>query len=230
MPLTIAAASSLADILPRLAALARLSTPPRFVFAASGTLARQIAAGAPFDVFVAAGEKETDELAKSGAIDPASRAVFAGNRLVTVQNADFNSVIAFNDLAAPGQTYRVAVGNPDTVPAGRYTKQTLLKRGVWTGLLAGHRLVFTASVREAASAAATGNVRLALVFATDARADKRLRVTDAAVPGRDHLPIRYVAAVTKEARDPNAARTFVRFLASAPARTALLGAGFTAPE
>ena len=178
--LTVAAASSLAPILPALVAVwhREYETAIRPTFGASGTLLRQIVVGAPIDVFLSAGEKEANELAALGAIRPATRAVFAENRLV---------------LAQP-KSARVRLANwADLLklPAGRYVHETLRKRGIYATLERQNRLVFTGTVRQAAAAAATGNVDAALVFATDGRADPRLRIVQTVRSGTDPMFLRF---------------------------------------
>ncbi len=231
--LTVAVASSLSDVLPRIAsAWSELGSSPqiRATSGASGTLARQIAAGAPIDVFLSAGEKEVRELLARGAARAETRVVFAGNSLVLTQLATARVRLKeFADLAHLPDGFRVALGNPDAVPAGRYARETLLKRGVYDLLREQNRLVFTGSVRQAADAVAQGNADAGLIFATDARGYKPLRVVCAARSGVDHAPIRYIAVVTRQTRGEVAAAGFVRFLRTAPARDILAGAGFTVP-
>lgn len=231
--LTVAAASSLAPILSRLIAAwdkqpAREgATTIRPTFGASGTLLRQITAGAPIDIFLSAGEKEVDALLKGDAARPATHTRFAENRLVLAQPAVISQrPLDWKILKTFPAGYRIALGKPDTVPAGRYAKETLEKRGLYAALLARRSLVFMGTVRQAADAAASMNVNAALVFATDVRADPRLRIVLTAKPGVDHSPIRYVAIVTKQARSVAEAERFVRFLRSAPARRVLKAAGF----
>ncbi|MBC7804675.1 MAG: molybdate ABC transporter substrate-binding protein [Akkermansiaceae bacterium] len=227
--LTVAAASSLAPILPALIAAWNRDheTVIRPTFGASGTLLRQIAAGAPVDVFLSAGDKEVNELVGLRAVRPATRTAFAENRLVLAQATSARiQLTGWADLLELPARFRIALGKPETVPAGRYAREALRKHGMYEDLQRQKRLVFTGTVRQAADAAASGNVDAALVFATDVRADKRLRAVVTAVPGTDHMPIRYVAIVTKQARNEAEAVSFVRFLRSEPARRVFKAAGF----
>ncbi|MBC8138210.1 MAG: molybdate ABC transporter substrate-binding protein [Fibrella sp.] len=227
--ITVAAASSLAPILPALIAAwnREHQTTIRPTFGASGTLLRQIVSGAPIDVFLSAGEKEANEMERLGAVRAGTRAVFAENRLVLAQAKSARAgLTAWGDLLRLPPGFRIALGKPDTVPAGRYAKETLQKRGLYETLQRQGRLVFTGTVRQAADAAATGNVNAALIFATDVRADKRLRTVQTAKAGVDHKPIRYIAIVTKQARNESEASLFVRFLRSEPAKRIMTVAGF----
>ncbi|MES1227949.1 MAG: molybdate ABC transporter substrate-binding protein, partial [Armatimonadota bacterium] len=107
----------------------------------------------------------------------------------------------------------------------------LTKRGVWDILFRTKRLVLVGSVRQALDATVSGNADAAIVFATDARADQELvRVDAMATPGRDHDPIRYVAAVTQQAQDKNASRLFIAYLKGRSARSILAEAGFGKAE
>ncbi len=230
--LTVAAASSLAPILPALVVAWNRDneTVIRPTFGASGTLLRQIAAGAPVDVFLSAGEKEVNELVTRGAARPATRTRFAENRLVLAQLITISARIeVWSDLVKI-VGYRVALGKPDTVPAGRYAKEVLEKHRVYAALQARNSLVFTGTVRQSADAAAMGNVNAALIFATDVRADPRLSTVLVAKPGVDHTPIRYVAVVTKQSRREGEASRFVAFLRSDSAKRVLAGAGFRVTE
>lgn len=227
--LTVAAASSLAPILPQIiAAWSKESkTVIRPNFGASGTLLRQIAAGAPIDLFLSAGDNEVDELIDRDAVRKETRLVFAQNRLVLAQAKSARILLrSWTDLRTLPAGFRIALGKPDTVPAGRYAKATLQKRGLYERLQAERRLIFTGTVRQAADAAATGNADAALIFATDVRADTRLRTVATAVPGTDHVPIHYVAIVTQQTRSAAAAVSFVHFLHASVTQRILKSAGF----
>ena len=155
--------------------------------------------------------------------------MFAQNRLVLAQARSARVPLRdWTDLRTLPAGFRIALGKPDTVPAGRYAQATLQKRGFYDRLQAERRLIFTGTVRQAADAAATGNVDVALIFATDVRADARLRTVATAMPGSDHAPIHYVAIVTQQTKNEPNATAFVRFLCSAPAKRVLVEAGFLA--
>ncbi|HVK03568.1 MAG TPA: molybdate ABC transporter substrate-binding protein [Armatimonadaceae bacterium] len=226
----VSAAISLTDVLTEIGA--RFASEPggcrvRFNFAGSGALAQQILAGAPADVFAAASPEEMDDLAKAGKTERESRVDFAANRLVLVAPAGRgNAKVAWSDLP---KLRRVAIGNPDSVPAGRYAREVLTARGVWKPLKG--KLVFAENVRQALAYVASGDADAGVVFATDARAaGARVRVMATAAPGWDHAPIVYPAAVVTQARrrrNPAAARRFVAYLRSARARAILARHGFS---
>jgi molybdate transport system substrate-binding protein len=210
-------AASLTDVASEIAEAfeAETGVSSRIVPAASSTLARQIAAGAPADVFLSADPQWTDWLVGQGIGDLARRKVFAGNRLVIVSaRADADA----DALYDPASTERIAIADPDHVPAGRYARQVLEVGGRWKDVAG--RLVPAANVREALRLAETGQTAYAIVYATDATAG-RVR-TLATLPDPDP-PIRYVAMALG---DDQASEAFVMFLRDAAAETILCRNGF----
>ncbi len=224
----VSAAASLTDAFERLGDryAKQQGVRVRFNFAASGALVQQIRAGAPVDVFASASPKEVDDLERAGRLEPATRADFAGNRVVLIVPVGAKKPPAgWADL---GAARRVSIGRPEAVPAGRYAKEVLESRGLW-GQMQG-RLALAANVRQALAYVASGDADAGIVFATDVRAARgRVRVVAAATPGRDHDPVRYTAAVVRGSRALGPARRFVRFLAQPDARRILADFGFTAP-
>jgi len=199
-------------------------TAVRFNFGSSGQLQQQIEQGAPVDVFASASPKEMDALQKEGYILAGTRVDFAGNRLVLI--APRNSRLkGWDDLRLPG-VQRIALSNPSFVPSGRYAQQTLTKRGLWA--VVRPKAVLGDNVRQTLAYVANGDADAGVVFATDARiAPQDVRVVAEALPGKDHVPIVYPAAVVAEAPDKAAARRFVLFLQSPVAQHILSHYGFT---
>jgi molybdate transport system substrate-binding protein len=225
--LLVAAAASLTDALTEVGrAFDRANrATTRFTFAASGVLEQQIRAGAPIDVFASAGAKEMDELAAAGRIEKATRTVFATNRLVLIVPAAARTSVRVWDDLRGAVVRRIAVSNPDAVPSGRYARETLTKRGLWSTLQT--KLVLGENVRQTLAYVSGGDADAGLVFATDARIEaKRVRVVATAVPGRDHAPIAYPAAVVAGAPNAPLARTFVAFLKARDAQAILRRYGF----
>ncbi len=137
----------------------------QFNFGASGDLVRQIAGGAPVDVFASAGLKEMDELERQGLTAPGSRVNFAGNTVVlAVPAASTFRLEAFSDLTRK-EVKKIAIGNPQTVPAGRYAEQVLRSLNLWEPLK--DKLVFAENVRQVLDYVARGEVDAGLVYATD---------------------------------------------------------------
>lgn len=226
--LIVSAAISLTDVLAPTAKAFEKENPGvtvRLNLAASGTLLQQIRQGAPADVFVCASPQEMDTLARERRIEARSRRVVAGNRLALIAPQG-GALRRWEDLATPAVA-RVALSNPDFVPSGRYARETLTRRGLWAAV--GPKAVFGENVRQTLAYVASGDADAGLVFVTDARAERRVRIVARAVPGRDHAPIRYPAAVLNGRPNAALARRFVAFLAGRTAHSLFLRFGFARP-
>ena len=222
----VSAATSLTDAMNEIGKAytrANPGTTVRFNFGSSGALQQQIAVGAPVDVFASASPREMDSLQRANRIEPASRIDFAGNRLVLIAPAR-STLKRWDDLKA-ASVHRVAISNPESVPSGRYARQTLTKRGIWN--VVQPKAVIGENVRQTLTYVAGGNADAGVVFATDALLERQhVRVVEEAVPGRDHSPILYPAAVIIGAPNAPAARRFVAFLQSPAAQRILAQYGF----
>jgi len=210
--ITVFAAASLTNVLQDLgdAFTNETSIPVRFSFAASSALARQIENGSPADIFFSADLEWMDYLQTKGLIQPATRQDMLGNQLVLVAPLDSKVVLKIEPhfpLASTLGNGRLATGDPDSVPVGRYAKQALISLGVWDSVAA--RLVRADSVRSALAFVDRGEAALGIVYATDAMVDKNVRFVDA-FPAASHAPIVYPAALTAAGK-PDAAK-FLRYL------------------
>ena len=194
-------------------------------YAGTSALARQIESGAPADIFVAANAAWMDHVAALGLTRPGSRQVLAGNLLVFV--AGDGGVAPFEpsqllDLAALLAGGRLALGNPEHVPAGIYARQALEALGLWPA--ARERLAPAADVRAALALVARGEAPLGIVYATDAMLVPDVRVV-ATVPSALHEPIVYpVARIT--GRESSLAARFFAYLTGPAGRAAFARAGF----
>lgn len=190
-----------------------------FNFAGSNVLALQIEAGAPADVFFAADAARMDSLEVQGLVADGTRTDVLANRLVVVVPASRPVELrAPQDLAG---VRRLALGETRSVPAGVYARQYLEAAGLWEMLR--ERVVPTENVRAALAAVESGNVDAGIVYATDARISKRVRVACDIVDGPR---IVYPVAVLARAREPQAARRFVAFLTTDRARAVFESHGF----
>ena len=225
--LTVFGASSLTNVLEEVgkAYTAKTGMPIRFSFAASSALAKQVESGAPADVFISADQEWMDYLADRKLIQPATRRDIAGNSLVLVAPADSTVALkiapGFALVAALGERGRIATGDPASVPVGKYARAALGNLKVWASVES--RIIPADNVRTALNFVARGEAPLGIVYATDARAESRVRVVDT-FPASTHEPIRYPAAATLIASA--GAAGFLEFLSSEPARTVLDRAGF----
>ena len=198
--------------------------PVKFSFASSSALARQIEAGARADVFVSADLEWMDYVETRGRIRRETRHDLLGNRLVLIAPAtsDLSLVVApgFPLAKALGRG-RLATGDPDYVPAGRYARAALTSLGVWDDV--SDRLARADNVRTALTYVARGEAPLGIVYATDAHIEPTVRVVGT-FPADSHPPITYPVAVVNGARE-GAAR-FVAFLSSGAARAVFTRLGF----
>lgn len=203
---------------------------PVLSFAATSALARQVEAGAPADLLVSADEAWMDELAGQGLIVPASRRILARNRLVLVAPAgpavDLYLTSGVDLASLLGADGRLAIAEPDSVPAGRYGKAALTALGAWPQV-ADH-LAVADSVRGALALVARGEAPLGLVYATDARTEPRVQVVGT-FPAASHPPVRYPMALLARSTHPDAA-AFADFLAAPEGQAILLRLGFARAE
>jgi molybdate transport system substrate-binding protein len=233
--LTVFAAASLAEPLTEIgrAFTARGADPAgsagarvevRTSFAASSALARQIEAGAPADVFLSADTEWMDEVERHHLLRAGTRENLLGNELVLIAPAGSRVQLTLGpqvDFTAALAGGRLATGDPDSVPVGRYAQAALTHLGVWEKIAP--RLVRAENVRVALEYVARGEAALGIVYRTDALAEKRVRVVDA-FPESTHPPIIYPVALTVDAKAPAAA--FEAFLESDAAREIFLRYGF----
>jgi molybdate transport system substrate-binding protein len=193
--------------------------------AGSPFLARQIVEGARADVFVSADDAQMDVVERAGRLVPGSRVALLTNQLVVVgAPGSAIRVGGARDLAAP-EVRRLALGNPDSVPAGVYARKWLEGAGVWSTVAA--RVVPTLTVRAALAAVRGARADLAVVYVTDTRTEPTVPVLYT-VPRADAPPIGYPAAVVTGRQQDQAAR-FLAFLQGAEARDVFRAAGFGVP-
>lgn len=191
-------------------------------FGSSGTLAAQIDQGAPVDVFLSAAAKPLDDLESKGLIVTGTRRNLLRNTLVLIAPLD-SRLRDFQGLA-DGSIRLIALGDPASVPAGQYGKQTLSSFHLWERLSA--KFVLGKDVRQVLTYVETGNADAGLVYATDAQASGKVRVV-ATAPESTHDLIEYPVAVIKGSRNEEASRRFVEFLRGTTAQAIFVKHGFT---
>ncbi|HZE43300.1 MAG TPA: molybdate ABC transporter substrate-binding protein [Steroidobacteraceae bacterium] len=225
--ITVFAAASLTNVLQELGDgyTKDASVPVRFSFAASSALARQIENGSRADMFFSADLEWMDYLESRKLIQPATRHDVVGNQLVLIAPADSKIILKIQPhfaLAATLGKGRLATGDPDSVPVGRYAHEALANLGVWDEVSA--RLVRADSVRSALAFVDRGEAALGIVYATDALIDKKVRVVDA-FPAATHMPIVYPAALTIGAKAD--AAKFLAYIRGPAGSVAFQHHGFT---
>jgi molybdate transport system substrate-binding protein len=229
---TVLAAASLTDALTAIGDRYRAATGEtvRFAFSASSQAARQIEAGAPADIFVSANVSWMDYLIGKDAIDVATRTDLLVNRLVLIAPArddacqpDAASVATTLERCL-GASGRMAVGDPDHVPAGIYARQALTALGLWQRYEA--RLARADNVRAALALVERGEAPLGIVYATDAAIVDGVR-TVGEFPAATHDPIIYAFALTAGPKEAAVLR-FHAWLAGPEALAIFAQYGFAA--
>jgi molybdate transport system substrate-binding protein len=226
--ITVFAAASLKEALDNQARQFEASTGNKVIisYAGSNALAKQIEAGAPADVFISADLDWMDYLESRNLLAPKSRVDLLRNRLVLIAPVANGAALRIGPdfpLAAALGPERLALANPDSVPAGKYAKAALQTLGVWSSVE--NRIARTENVRAALTLVARGEAAFGIVYATDAAAEPKVRIVGT-FPESTHPPIVYPVALVAGARPP-AAGELAAFLASAAARPTWQRFGFT---
>jgi molybdate transport system substrate-binding protein len=207
------AAASLTDSLKEISAVYEKQSDDKIIFnfGASSTLARQIEAGAPADIFFSADEAKMNNLQKKNLIDPATRKSRLGNSLVVVVAADSELQIQSASDLTNASVKQIALADPKAVPAGIYAKAWLTQQQLWPAIEP--KVVPTENVRGALAAVESGNVEAGVVYKTDASISKKVKVAYE-VPAADVPIISYPMALVKESKQAEAARKFLNYLDS----------------
>lgn len=213
--ITVSAAISLKDVLDEISHAHSAQNPNvsiHFNLGASGTLQRQIEQGAPVDIFISASPAQMDALAAQKLIVPDTRKDLVKNSVVLIVPKDRAGPADFQALAGPS-VKQIAIGDPQSVPAGKYAQEVLTHFGLFDKLRLQRKFVFAKDVRQVLTYVETGNVDAGIVYATDARASSRVSVA-ATAPEDSHSPVIYPVAVLAASKNQQAAKNFVDFLLS----------------
>lgn len=217
-PITVSAAISLTNALEEIARAheAAGGGPVRLNFAGSNVLARQIANGAPVDLFISADEAQMDLVEQAGAVMPGTRIALLGNQLAVIASRA-HAPIRDLDALARRDIRRIAVGDPAAVPAGVYARQYLEAKGKWAVL--GPKLVPLPNVRAALTAVAKGSADAGIVYESDVIASDAVEVAFV-IPAAEGPRIVYPAALVRRTARRAEAERFLAFLRG-PAATAV---------
>jgi molybdate transport system substrate-binding protein len=227
--LVIFAAASLKNALDETAAAWARETgkpAPKISYAASNALARQLEQGAPADLFLSADLDWMDYAAGKGLIRPETRVTLLGNRIALIAPVDSTATVTLAqgaDLSAALGQGRLAMGNIDSVPAGKYGKAALEKLGLWDKVK--DKVAQADNVRAALLLVSRAEAPLGIVYTTDAAADPKVKVL-ATFPEDSHPPILYPVALTKDSANPDA-QGFLTYLRGAGPKAAFEKQGFT---
>ncbi|UHA71816.1 molybdate ABC transporter substrate-binding protein [Paenibacillus sp. 481] len=230
--LTISAAASLRDALQELEQQYESKHPHimlKLNFGASGALQKQIEQGAPTDMFISAGKKQMDALLESNLIDDKWQRPLLQNDLVVIVPQDRKAEAAWSKLdSLEGDLVkRIAIGAPDSVPAGSYAKQALEHAGLWDKL--NSKFVLTKDVRQVLSYVETGNVDAGFVYRTDALTSKKAAIAHT-VDAASHKPIVYPIGIVKATANQAEVQQWYEFLLSDTAKTVFERHGFRTAE
>lgn len=224
--LLVAAASSLTDVLSEIKSQYAVVHPDVelvFTFASSGSLQTQIEEGSPVDVFISASQKQIDVLDTKNLILTGSIKNILTNELVLIIPGNHKTMIDhFSDLTS-SDIFKVACGDPASVPAGLYAQQVFESLGISEDL--SEKLILATDVRQVLAWVETGDVDAGLVYASDAMSSNDVRVVCNA-PADSHRPIVYPAAIIRSSIHLDAARDWMDFLSSETAVATFTRFGF----
>ena len=223
--ITVSAAASLQDVIKNIGDTYRVHHPIvnlAYNFGSSGSLQRQIEQGAPVDIFISAAPQQMDALEAKALLQAETRRNLLGNQLVLVIPKATHGISDFQDLIRE-QVSKIALGEPNSVPAGQYGKEVLNSLNLYEQISS--KLVFTNNVRQVLAYVETANVDAGLVYATDARISKAVKVVSTAAAAT-HSPLIYPVAVLEASPHAEAAQAFVQFLWSEVAQALFEEYGF----
>lgn len=224
--LYVLAAASLADAMKELQTLYETGHPEVKLFitlGSSGTLQQQIQQGAPADLFFSAASKQMDALVANGLIDQKKKTNLLENELVLiVPKGAAAAAASFADLQKE-ELKKIAIGQPQTVPAGTYAEQSLARLGIWTEIAA--KIVFAKDVRQVLTYVETGNTEAGIVYKTDALASDKVQIAATADPAT-HEPIVYPLGIVKSSKHVRQAEAFYEWLQGDEARKVFARYGF----
>ncbi|CAI9395843.1 molybdate ABC transporter substrate-binding protein [Niallia sp. Sow4_A1] len=210
--LTISAAASMQDSLNTIKKKFEEEHPDitlTFNFGSSGALQQQIAQGAPVDLFFSAAQDKLDLLVDDGLIKESDHIDLVKNNLVLITNKQSNVTInRFADLETLDKE-KIAIGIPESVPAGNYAKETLQTLHIWEKVQ--ENIITAKDVRQVLSYVETNNVAAGIVYGTDAKTSDSVEVV-ATAEESSHSPIVYPIGIIKDSKNYEAAKTFYDYL------------------
>ena len=223
--LILSAAASMQDVLKEIAQLYTTKHPQvklTFNFGSSGSLQRQIEQGAPVDIFISAAPQQMDDLADKELLLNQTRQDLVKNQMVLVTPKDNRAIDNFDDLAEKA-IEQVALGEPNSVPAGKYAKEILTNLNLIEGIES--KTVYGKDVRQVLNYVATGNIEAGIVYRTDITNTNKVKVV-ATAPEEIHSPAIYPIAVVKDSNHPEAAKQMLNFLFTPEAQAVFKRHGF----
>ena len=227
--LTVSAAASLQNVLEEVKLGYAKSQPDvkiNYNFGASGALQQQIEQGADVDVFISAAAKQMDVLGSKNLLLSGTRKNVLGNQIVLIVPKNAKDISSFADLKRDRIT-KIALGEPKSVPAGKYAQEVLSYFQILETTKS--KFVFAKDVRQVLSYVETENVDAGIVYITDAKLSKLVKVV-AIAPVQSHSPVIYPVAVIQSSKNVAQARSFTGFLLSREANNIYIKYGFNKPS
>lgn len=228
--MSVSAAASLSDVMKDLATRYAQDNPAvklTFNFGSSGALEQAIENGGKADLFFSAAQKQMDMLKVAGELAEGTRRDLLRNEVVLIAPKDSALKLeGFADLAR-ADVKRVALGEPKGVPVGQYSEEILTTLNLLDAVTA--KAVYGSDVRQVLSWVEAGEVDCGIVYATDAAVSDKVQVV-AVAPEGSHKPVVYPAAVIKSSKQADAAKKFLDFMTSEPAKKIFERHGFTVVE
>ncbi|MGB3535882.1 MAG: molybdate ABC transporter substrate-binding protein [Microcoleaceae cyanobacterium] len=209
--ITVSAATSLSDVMIAIQPLYLKQYPDIkliYNFGSSGSLQQQIEQGAPVDLFISADIKQMDILEQKGLLLPETRKNILTNSMVLVVPKGKQSISSLADLNN-NNIRKIAIGEPNTVPAGKYAKEILTSLNLWDSLQS--KIVYAKNARQVLSYVETGNVDAGIVYQTNAKISEKIDII-ATIPATYHSPIIYPIAIVKDSKNIEVAKQFITFI------------------
>ena len=224
--ITVSTAASLKEVMEEIKPLYQQAYPQTTItynWAASGTLQRQIEQGAPVDVFISADRSKIDSLLKQDLLYPNSvRNLFQNKLVLIAPQISKLQLQTFTDLQK-NQVKIVAMGNPQSVPAGQYAQEVLNYFRISKSVT--DKAVYGKDVRQVLNYVATGNADAGIVYLTDALANSQVKIIEVA-PDRAHSDIIYAIAIVADSKHLATSQHFIEFLSSAEIQNIFAQYGF----
>ncbi|MCJ8014640.1 molybdate ABC transporter substrate-binding protein [Paenibacillus sp. KQZ6P-2] len=228
--LTISAAASMTDALNEIAKTYEKAHPNiqlSFNFGGSGALQKQIEQGAPADLFLSASTKNMKPLVEQQLIEEGQEKTLLKNELVVVVPSDAKTSVASIGDLSKAEVKKVAIGIPESVPAGNYAKEALMSSKLWEPLQS--KTVQAKDVRQVLQYVETGNADAGFVYKTDALTSPKVKIAFTVDP-KAYSAVEYPIGIVKATKHAKEAEDFYNYLQSQPAMDVFTKYGFTVPE
>ncbi|MGV8980170.1 molybdate ABC transporter substrate-binding protein [Clostridium sp.] len=225
--LTISAAASLTEVMGEIKTLYKVEKPNITLdnnFASSGILQKQIEQGAEVDLFFSAGTKQMVALQEKGLLIDDTHVDLVGNSVVLIVKNDSKLDISDFKDAADDKIAKIALGEPKTVPVGQYSEEVFTSLNILDKVKS--KAVYAKDVKEVLTWVETGNVDAGVVYGTDAKTSKKVKVVSVASDDLYKTPVVYPAAVIKTSKNIEDTKAFLKFLSSDSAKQVFKKYGF----